>query len=155
SNVDIGLTTGGRIVGRLVDVKTSKGVGGATLTTRDNTFQDNPFTEIFRSFLVTNLSSSTVRTGSDGSYAIEHLMPGTYQIEAEHPSYTKKYVKDLVVQDGKDTPVPDIAMGAGAIVRGIAVNASGVPLAQAQVSVRPSANSTVAVPTQRQIRTDA
>ncbi|HET6201325.1 MAG TPA: carboxypeptidase regulatory-like domain-containing protein [Planctomycetota bacterium] len=155
TNVDIALTAGGRLVGRLVDGKTSKGVAGATLTTRDNGYQDNPFVEIFRPFLVTNVSSSSIRTGSDGSYVVDHLMPGTYQVEIDHPSYTKKYVKDLVVQEGKETPVSDIAMFPGATIRGVAVSAGGAPLAQAQVTVRPSANSTPATPTQRQIRTDA
>ncbi len=155
TGVDVPLTAGGRLVGRLVDGKTGKGVSGAVLTTRDNSFQDNPFVEIFRPFLVTNVSSANVRSGGDGSYTIDHLMPGTYQVEIEHPSYTKKYVKDLAVQEAKDTPVPDITMFPGATLRGLAVNASGAPLVQAQVTVRPSANSTPVNPTQRQIRTDA
>ncbi len=151
----IALSKGGRLAGRLVDGKTGKGVSGVVLTTRDNSYEDSPFLEIFRPFLVTNVSSANVRSGGDGSYVIDHLMPGTYQVEIEHPSYTKEFMKDLLVREGKETRVPDIAMSPGATLRGLVVDAAGAPVAKADVRVRTSADRKSGLSPWRLTRTDA
>lgn len=133
--LEIGLSRGGRLVGRLVDGKTENGVSGATITTLDGDFEDSPFVEIFRPYLVTNVSAASTRSSGDGSYVLDHLMPGNYQLEIEHDAYTKRFVEGLLVEEGKATTVPEAPMFRGATVHGTVRYSGGTPVAQAVVSV--------------------
>jgi carboxypeptidase family protein len=150
----IALTEGGCLVGRVVDGRKGRGIAGVTVTTRDNDFRDDAFAEIFRQFLVTNVSSANVHSVGDGIYVIDHLMAGTYQVEIEHPSFTKECVKDLAVQQGKETRVPDVSLFPGATLRGLVVDAAGAPAAKADVTVRTSASYRAGKPPLCRTRTD-
>jgi len=151
--IEIGLGAGGSISGRLVDAKTGRGVTGATLRTRDNTFEDNPFIQIFAPLLVTNVSEVTARSGEDGAFRLERLMPGTYQLEIDHGRYTKKSLRGLAVEEGVASEAGEVQMTTGATVQGVAFEGSGVPIAGGQVMLRPTSPQPGL--TQRQTRTDS
>ncbi len=78
----------GVIDGRVVD-QTKAAVPGATITARN---------------VATGFSRSAV-SGEQGTYRIEFLPPGTYEVKAELANFSPATARDIVVQVGSSTTV--------------------------------------------------
>jgi len=131
----IQLGQGGMITGRVVDGD-GKPVAMAKVTTHDNEWSDDPFTQALGATYPTNATSATARTGADGKFMIQGLTPETYQITVNAQGFTEFMRRDLRVTEGQDTKVGDIKVGRGGMVRGTLFDASGKPFVGGTVQLR-------------------
>ena len=75
-----------------------------------------------------------INTGADGSFIIDGLPPGTYDVAAELRNLFHKWVTGVVVTAGKVTSIPDLAMPAFVPLTGRVLNArTGRPVPGARV----------------------
>ena len=100
----------------------------------DNSFQDNPLTRIFATMMTVNVSQKSVVTDRKGNFTLKLMTPATYQIEINHPAFSKTYKKDIVVRDEQVTHVGNILLRKGGRVEGIVIY-KGAPLAGAKISL--------------------
>lgn len=135
SGVQIQLGRGGMLSGRVVDSE-GKPVARAKVSTHDNEWTDDPFTQAMGFTYPTNATSSETRTGADGRFTITGLAPEVYQINVLAAGYTGFMRRDLRVTEGNDTTVGDVKLGRGGIVRGTLYDASSKPLVGGTVELR-------------------
>ena len=112
ATADFALVPGGVIEGIVRDDKTREPVGGATVET----------------------TRHRVTAGPDGRFRISGLKPGAYELDAHASGRSSK--KPTIVGLGVAEQVADveILVGAGPVVRGIAVDENGTPAAGVKVS---------------------
>ncbi len=134
TGIQIQLGLGGSLSGRVVDAG-GKPVARARVTTHDNDWSDDPFTQAIGITYPTTATSAEARTAEDGTFKITGLSPDTYQINVTASGYTGFMRRDLRVSDGKDTVVGDVKLGRGGIVRGTLYDASGKPLVGGSVEL--------------------
>jgi protocatechuate 3,4-dioxygenase beta subunit len=135
SGIAVQLGQGGSLSGRVVDAS-GKPVGRAKVTTHDNEWSDDAFTQAIGITYPTNATSAEVRTGDDGRFTITGLAPDAYQITVLATGYTGFMRRDLRVTEGVDTAVGDVKLGRGGVVRGTLYDASGKPLVGGNVELR-------------------
>ena len=119
--VDMSLTAGGRVTGRVVDeqgqavsggkvIALSK-AGGVMPRTKDTFVSDDGATE-------------TV----DGAFSLEHLPAGTETIKVTHPGYVATVVEGIPVVEGETTAGLEIILTSGGSVEGCVYDDKGAPL---------------------------
>jgi protocatechuate 3,4-dioxygenase beta subunit len=79
-------------------------------------------------------SARPQRTGSDGSYRIDHVEPGKLTIQFSHPSFVSASRDNVETSDGTATEV-SVELGAALAIAGKVVGADGKPYAGARISV--------------------
>ncbi|GEM_PF-2362513 len=131
--IEIRLSKGGTIKGRVVDAQ-NRPVAGASVSSLDNNFQDNPLTRIFASMMTVNVSQKTVITDKRGNFTLKLLTPANYQLMIDHPSFSKTFKKGIQVQDEQVSNVGTILLRRGGRVEGIVIF-KGAPLPGAKVSL--------------------
>jgi protocatechuate 3,4-dioxygenase beta subunit len=140
-NVDIYMNQGGEIRGRVVDGSGSP-VEGATVLLNDNNFQDNPLYHIFSAMAGPSNApeKKKTRTAADGTFYLELIVPGAYQVAVEHEDYSTAAVNDVVVTLGQETAPPsgDVVLMRGAKLFGTVRDASGRPVPGATIVVTSS-----------------
>ncbi|MCY2961279.1 MAG: carboxypeptidase-like regulatory domain-containing protein [Planctomycetota bacterium] len=151
SGILVQLGKGGSLSGRVVDAQ-GKPIARAKITTHDNEWSDDAFTQAIGITYPTNATSAETRSGDDGRFTITGLSPEAYQINVIAPGFTGFMRRDLRVTEGVDTPVGDIKLGRGGIVRGTLYDASGKPLVGGSVELRIADGD---VPRQYQTRTSS
>ncbi|HTF87863.1 MAG TPA: carboxypeptidase-like regulatory domain-containing protein [Planctomycetota bacterium] len=120
------LSKGGSIKGRLVS-PTGAPIGGVTVRTQDDTFDEDP-TDLFGGMMPTNTTSRKVVTNSEGVFELKFLNPEKYQLRMDHPSYAQGKLRAVMVNDGSPTDVGTISMQIGGSVKGKAISQDGGPL---------------------------
>lgn len=133
--VEVRLTEGGRISGRVVDARSGKPVVGATVSTQDNRYVENPLTNLLGSRIPRRTTARSVTTDSEGRFLLTALEAGEYQLQITHPDYPARILQDIELADGGRTAVPDVSMQAGGSVRGHVFDGASEPLAGATVSL--------------------
>jgi protocatechuate 3,4-dioxygenase beta subunit len=126
-NVEVKATRGLVIRGRVVDIKSGRGVQDATVSARDG--GGGPAAFIFNPGGL----GGGVLTDADGRFEIPDQGPGTYQVTAKHPLYPDGTGR--VTLEDKDGSVEIPLVGGGAI-GGMVLSAQGGPLAGAEVSLQ-------------------
>jgi 5-hydroxyisourate hydrolase-like protein (transthyretin family) len=134
-DVVVRMSAGGALAGRIVDA-TGRPVADAIVTTNDNGYVKNPLSDILGGLQARTTTGRSTRTDADGRFELDMLRPETYQLEVEHPDYTKQITRDLRVVDGSVVEVPTISMTSGGILRGMVYGVDGLPAAGAKVSLQ-------------------
>lgn len=135
SGIAIQLGQGGTLSGRIVDAAGNP-VARAKISTHDNDWSDDEFTKAIGITYPTNATSAETRSGDDGRFTITGLTPETYQINVIASGYTGFMRRGLRVNEGTDSPIGDIKLGRGGVVRGTLYDASGKPLVGGNVELR-------------------
>ncbi len=134
--IDVALTLGGTLQGRVVSAATGAPISGAKVITHDAGFVRHPLSEMFGSFTARDTTDRHARTGADGRFSLGLLAPGTYQIEVDHPEHVTQTVNNLNVADGNaPTDAGDVRLSSGGIVRGTVTDKAGKPLLGATVTL--------------------
>ena len=131
--VRVQMNMGGSITGTVTDASGNP-IRGVSIKTLENTYQDNPFFKNFQAFIPKMVTHTTGSTDDKGRFTLAKLTPGTYQIVVDHPSYTRIYKTDIVVQEGQKNDVGLIRMTQGGTVSG-KVFFQGRPIAGAEVTI--------------------
>ena len=128
TGIEIRMTYGGGITGRIVDA--------ATVTTFDNTRMRSSLDGIFGLLMPRTTTERSARSGPDGVFSLELLSPDVYQIEVSHRDYYAVVENDVnVIGRPEPTDVGTIRMSPGATLAGTAYDASGAPLVGGTVTV--------------------
>lgn len=151
ADVRVELGQGGAIAGRVVDQSTGEPLRGAKVSTFDNGYIENPFTQMLGGLVPRTTTDRKVKTDADGNFRIDKLTAATYQIQIDHADYPRVQLKDIQVREGTTTDKATIRLRKGATIRGVVYDAAGSPLADARVSL--ASNQQIQYP--NQIRTDA
>lgn len=158
--VDVRLSIGGTIAGRLVDARTNEPVVGASVRTRDNEWTDMsgiPFLSTLQEAMPQKTADRTVLTDSDGRFEFHHMGEGVVQLHITHPQYVTLQHKNVAVNEGVKTDVGSLKMSSGCVVKGTVYTPDGAPAANAEVRIQSRAQ--IGSPGQgilaKTIRTDA
>lgn len=135
SDVVVRMGQGGTITGRLVDATSGQPVAGAVVKTADNGYVENPFTQMIGGMMPRTTTDRTVRTDSEGNFAIEGVTATIYQVRITHAEYTSTDVKDIVIGEGQTNDLGTIQLFSGAEVSGTVFDASGRALPNATVTL--------------------
>ncbi len=127
-DVDIQLTTGGSIRGRVLDEK-SNGIAGANvwanaerLGEEEEQFSFNPI-------------SLNATSDQNGGYLIAHVEPGNYSLQAQVTGRSGANRSGVSVVEGQLADGFDLVLGAGEVLAGKVVDPDGKPISGAQVQV--------------------
>ncbi|HKX46363.1 MAG TPA: carboxypeptidase-like regulatory domain-containing protein, partial [Planctomycetota bacterium] len=134
-DVVVRLSTGGSIVGRVVDAGGAP-VAGAKIETQDNGFIRNPFQELLGGMVPRTTTVARGRSDADGRFEIALLAPEVYQLEVSHPEFTTLVLRDVRVADSPTaTELGALLLARGASIRGTVYDQSGVPALNATVNL--------------------
>ncbi|WP_419186324.1 carboxypeptidase regulatory-like domain-containing protein [Rohdeia mirabilis] len=126
NGIEIRMTTGGGLTGRVVDALTGDPIAGARVKTQDSGFMDNPLTQLFGSVLSRRTTARTAVTDEAGTFTMEQLMPGEYQLHIQHPGYTAAIVSDLEVPESEEPlDYGDFALEVGGSITGFVRDENG------------------------------
>lgn len=134
--VDIVMTRGGSICGRVVDAA-GQPAGGALVSLNENNHVEMAISAIFRSIAPSDEREHKVKAGPDGAYCFERIPPGTYQVAAEHEDSAPLAVNDVVIADDSlgGNPALELRLPPGAVISGAAFSSSGRALAFCKVNI--------------------
>lgn len=134
--VEIRLGQGAAVHGLVVD-SSGQPIPGATVKLNPNGYVPNPILAIFEAFPNSPKPRTySARTGTDGSFRIERVAPGVYQVEASHPAYTRRAVNDVRLAADADTDAGRIVLSSGGTIVGTCVSSSGEPFADGTVHLQ-------------------
>ena len=126
-SVEVRLSSGGTIKGRIVG-PTGAGIGGAVVTTHDDTFDEDTSDPMFADLMPTNITSRRVVSNGEGYFELRALTPEKYQIRIAHPKFAQGKKRDIQVVEGQSTDVGSIPLQVGGTVKGTVFGQGGVPL---------------------------
>jgi protocatechuate 3,4-dioxygenase beta subunit len=130
--VEVRLSKGGVVTGRVLESRTGKPVLGATV--RAELSGGGPGGMIR---IGDGQSENEAETDAEGKYEIAGLAPGTWTLTASHPDWSDTTARVEL----KDAPVTaDIRLGRGGSIGGT-VTAGGRPVPGAQVGLAPSGDT--------------
>ncbi len=140
TDVLIQMSSGGTIVGIVVNATTGEPLSGAVITTQDNNFQDNPLMRMFGDGMPRRTTPQNTRSGKDGRFELSMLAPEIYQIQVQHPQFPLATLNNLRVSEGVPTDAGKIQLLPGSTIRGIVYDEAGDPLSGATVQLRSTAD---------------
>jgi hypothetical protein len=115
--LDVVLSTGGTLRGRVVD-EAGQPLAGATVETQaDGAAPDNVFWRIVAGPVPQKVTNLRVTTGPDGAFVLPLLAEADYQLQVDHPDACRVVVPGLAVTRSERLLDP-IRLPAGAIVFG-------------------------------------
>lgn len=130
---DLPLGVGGVLRGRILG-PTSRGISGAELTLE-------PAISRRRARLIERLGIlPPFRSADDGTYRIQHLIPGSYRLTATARGMQQTRVPGfLQIEHGKEVRVPDLELQPGHELSGIVYDPAGKTVAGASLHIGVSA----------------
>lgn len=137
TGIVVRMTRGGTLMGRVLG-DGGQPIKGAIVETRDKEWSDDPFWASLGAGAPGNATETKSVTGEDGSYKLEALTPGQYQLIVRHRDYAQKTVKELVITEGQEYKVNDVLLPRGAEVTGTVRGPSGRPMPGATVKLYPN-----------------
>ncbi len=131
--LEVLLSKGGSLKGRLVDAVTGKPVSGAQVSSKDGDAPGDFIDPMFEAMVATRATERKTRTNAEGFFELKLLNPGRYRLLMEHANYTTEWVNNLIVMEGQPTDAGSTSLHSGGSVSGKVVDGSGKPCARAQV----------------------
>lgn len=132
--LELRLDRGATIRGRVVD-EHGVPVPRARVESRDNEWFASPFTEAIGDEYPTIATHAEVRTGPDGSFALDHLAPEHYQLAIEAAGFSAREFLDLKLDRNATLDVGDLALARGGSISGVVRNSAKRPVAAARVEL--------------------
>lgn len=117
--LDVTLVEGGSLRGTIVDPQ-GRGVANAEVQTSANREVDSRLGALLGNVSPPRITIRTTHTDADGNYALSGLSPGEYMLRVDHPDFTHARIRDLQVEDQRETIAQTIRLSAGTQVQGIA-----------------------------------
>jgi hypothetical protein len=109
-------------------------LANATVRLITNNWRDTPMSDLL--FGRMTQVARPVRTGDDGSFLIEDLEPGVFQLEVRAKGFTKLAQRDVAVLEGVANECPPLVMSQGGSVEGEVRFANGAPVRSGIVVLR-------------------
>jgi protocatechuate 3,4-dioxygenase beta subunit len=128
--VRIALNRGGSITGLVVD-NAGAPIKGALVLLRENGTRDNPLSALDR--LGGSSAEKRARTGADGAFRIDLVVPGKWQIAIRHQRFAQRDVDDVEVVKGETKSIGSLQLVPGGRVSGHVYDVDGKPLGGAGV----------------------
>jgi len=121
----ITLGQGGTLEGTVFD-GAGTAVQDALVQLNPNNHLDSPIQGIFAALGGTAQRKMQTRTGSDGSYRLANIRPGTYQVAASHSGAAPTMRNDVYIVDDMagNNPREDITLPPGATIGGSAMDSN-------------------------------
>jgi len=138
TDIVVQMSEGGTLVGQVLDAATGQGISGAEVATLDNNYIEGDLFELFSALEPTALTKTKVFTDDQGSFRIERMTPGDYQVQVKVRGFAPLATNDVSVVDGQVTELPVQRLGRGARIVGVVIGADGSPLAGATVQLTPA-----------------
>jgi len=113
------MTRGGSLTGRIMDAYSNSPLAGAEVSTIDNDYVEGEIWELFGAMEPTAMTKTKVFTDADGTFKIDVVTPGVYQVQVKARGYSPLAVKDVMVVEGQATEVPQQLLIKGAVITGI------------------------------------
>lgn len=134
-DVEVRMSRGGTLKGRVVDANTGEPIARADVRTNDNNHIDSEFTNLLTGLQPSAVTKASVKTDSDGRFEIRLVTPETYQVQVSSGEYTQLVMNDVRVGDGLSTDLGILELARGATVRGTVFGEDGQPAAGCSVSL--------------------
>jgi protocatechuate 3,4-dioxygenase beta subunit len=131
SGVRIAMNRGGSVAGTVAD-KSGKAVANAVVSLRTNKMKDNPISSLFGNFTDGELEPKA-KTDEKGSFRIDLVVPGTYQVAVRHGEFAGLDQNDVEVRKNEVSTVK-LEVTSGAKIHGHALGFEGDPLAGATLT---------------------
>jgi protocatechuate 3,4-dioxygenase beta subunit len=127
------LSEGGTLTGTVLG-EDGTPIQGVLVSTLPNEFEENPLADMFAPMIPYKITKSGIRTGKDGKFKLTRLTPGAYQLRFQHPEHYTIFRRDLQVEEGRVTDLPQVDMQRGTLLMG-SVMVDGAPSGQIKVQV--------------------
>lgn len=122
-DIDVVLTTGASLIGRVVD-DTGQPVAGATVTAQaDGADPENPVYRMLGPAVAIAATERTVTSAADGSFELTRLALATYQLAIAHPDFCPATERGLELSSAMPRSLPPVRLAKGTIVTGRATSA--------------------------------
>ena len=128
--VEVVLTGGSTLEGRVVDAG-GTAVAGAVIELRravETIGQMGMFQQ-----MMPKSKGTTLYSRSDGSYRVERLEPGSYNVEVTALGYAKRIVEDFEIGEGNGNVSHDFVLDQGGAISGRVIDLEGNPLEGVEV----------------------
>jgi uncharacterized GH25 family protein len=132
------MNEGGVIAGLVVN-SNGQPIGNATVETRPNDLDDNPFTAMFATLIPAKITRTQAQTDEQGRFELKMLNAGRYQLKVTHPEYVETFKKDHDVVVGQTLTLQPIVLPVGSVLSGV-VRVAGKPTGQVKVTVSAKAD---------------
>ncbi|MBN1476689.1 carboxypeptidase regulatory-like domain-containing protein [Candidatus Sumerlaeota bacterium] len=136
--VNLTLTEGGTLVGRVIDEEERPIADAEVRHARQP--EDGPQWGrggggVMGVFFRGNEQGENIEhTDAQGRFRFEHLLPGDYTVVAQAEGYTYQASEDVVILDGVESEEVTLRLSPGVAIAGRVVDTEGTPLAEAQVT---------------------
>ncbi len=120
-DVEIALSKGGIVVGRVVSKAT-----GQPLSDADVTFTGQGFIADIVPFFGKNIA-----TDIDGRFRFETVPTGKQTLKISHENYSTKLVENLDIKEGETLDIGEVALTSGGGISGIVLDVKGNPVVNA------------------------
>jgi len=117
SRLSVWVSRGERVAGRVVDAASGEPLGSVRVRARDEAWVWDRV-ELHHPITAPWHPEREATTDAEGRFAVEHLTPGAYIVEAEHPAYARSRVPAVEVREGRVTELPTVALLHGALLHG-------------------------------------
>jgi hypothetical protein len=124
--VVVAMTTGATLRGQVLTEDGAPLASASVLTQTAGTRPDSPFTRLVAGIVPDRVTVTRTTTAADGTFALNALALGDYQLLVEHPDACRTIVRDLRLDQSGERRLPPIRLASGAIVRGRATVAGRV-----------------------------
>ena len=116
--VEVVLTPGATLQGRVVDARGEALVGATVTTQAPGTLPDHPMLAALQRGVPSRATLRTAKTDERGWFALERLAPAAYQLQIEHPDACREIIREIDCKSLMERMLPVISMRRGAVVRG-------------------------------------
>ncbi|MFT7484433.1 MAG: hypothetical protein ACI9F9_000273 [Candidatus Paceibacteria bacterium] len=147
AEVVVSMTRGGDIRGRVV-TEDGEPLVGARIICRDNSWTDDPMSQMLgmeEGRIGTELS---VRSNKDGQFRLANLRPASYQVTVSAARFHQSTQRDLLVAEGEELLMGEVSLSVGGGLHGVLLDAESTPVMGGVVFLNPVAG-TSAMPVRR------